>query len=382
MTDASDYKYLFLAAVQQKASDLFIKVGAAPAIRVAGKIKTLEGPGVSKEMVQKIHDDILGQDELLLKKFKEQGEIDSAFEIVGIGRFRVNIYKQRGLLGFVFRCVKKNIPNLDDLKLPTAPLQKLMDLKRGLVLVTGSAGNGKSTTIASMINYVNHNQHRHIITVEDPIEYIFVDDKSIIDQREVGADTHSFTSALKYSLRQSPDIIMIGEMRDLETMETAINAAETGHLVISTLHTINASQTVERIVNIFPPHQQQLLREQLALLLEGVISIRLIPAKDGKGMIPAVEIMLATPSIKELLHTGKTRELYNAIRDGSYYGNQTFNQCLKSLYTSNVITEETALASADRPDELKLELRGISKLASSSDFRFKASDILKPKLKK
>lgn len=382
MTDTSDYKYLFLAAVQQKASDLFIKVGAAPAIRVAGKIKTLEGPGVSKEMVQKIHDDILGQDELLLKKFKEQGEIDSAFEIVGIGRFRVNIYKQRGLLGFVFRCVKKNIPNLDDLKLPTAPLQKLMDLKRGLVLVTGSAGNGKSTTIASMINYVNHNQHRHIITVEDPIEYIFVDDKSIIDQREVGADTHSFTSALKYSLRQSPDIIMIGEMRDLETMETAINAAETGHLVISTLHTINASQTVERIVNIFPPHQQQLLREQLALLLEGVISIRLIPAKDGKGMIPAVEIMLATPSIKELLHTGKTRELYNAIRDGSYYGNQTFNQCLKSLYTSNVITEETALASADRPDELKLELRGISKLASSSDFRFKASDILKPKLKK
>lgn len=382
MTDTSDYKHLFLAAVQQKASDIFIKVGVPPAIRVSGKIKSLEGPGVTVELAQKMCEDILGQDELLLKRFKENGEIDSAYELVGVGRFRVNIYRQRGQLSFAFRCVKKDIPSLADLKLPVTPLQKLITLKRGLILITGAAGNGKSTAIASMINYVNHNQHRHIITIEDPIEYIFVDDKSIIDQREVGADTHTFTAALKHSLRQSPDIIMIGEMRDIETMETAINAAETGHLVISTLHTINASQTVERIINIFPPHQQQSLREQLALLLEGVISIRLIPAKDGKGMIPAVELMLATPSIKELLHNGKTRELYNAIRDGSYYGTQTFNQCLKSLYTSNVITEETALASADRPDELKLELRGISKLASSSDFRFKASDILKPKLKK
>jgi len=359
-----DFKSLFAVMVAEKASDLFIKLDAPPSLRVNGKVKPIGGPPLTKDFIQKIFDDIT--DERQKKLFLERGEIDTAYEIANVGRFRVNIYKQRGTLAFTFRHVHNKIPSLEEVHLPVAPLQKLCSATRGLILVTGTAGNGKSTTIASMLDYVNKTERKHIITLEDPIEYIFTDDKSVVDQREIGIDTFSFAHALKSCVRQSPDIIMIGEMRDLETMEAAFNAAETGHLVISTLHTVNAYQTVERIINFFQPHQYQLIREQLAMLLEGVISLRLVPRKDGKGLVPAVEIMLSTPTVKELLHNGKTRELYATLQEGAYYGTQTFNQSLKSLYLKELITLEDALAKADKPDELKLELRGIIK-GSKSD---------------
>jgi twitching motility protein PilT len=227
--------------------------------------------------------------------------------------------------------------------------------------VTGTAGSGKSTTIASMINYINQTEERHIITVEDPIEFTFTDQKCVIDQREIGQDTDSFVAALKNAVRQSPDVIFIGEMRDIETMEAAINAAETGHLVFSTLHSMNAMQTVDRIINLFPTHHHAFLQLQLSQLLEGVVSQRLLPTKDGTARMPAVELMSSTPTIQELLLHGKTRELYKAIKDGSYYGCSTYNQALKSLLERDLITLEDALSAADSPDELKLELRGISK---------------------
>lgn len=368
MEKMTDFKGLFAVMVAENASDLFVKVGEPPSLRVSGAIKSVGGPAVTPEIVQKMFEEIT--DERLRKEFTVKGEIDASYELFGVGRFRVNIFKQRGELALVFRYVRTRIPSLEDLNLPVAPIQKLCALRRGLILVTGTAGSGKSTTIASMLNYINQNQHKHIITLEDPIEYVFEDDKSIVDQREIGIDTQSFALALKSCVRQSPDIIMIGEMRDQETMEAAINAAETGHLVISTLHTINAYQTVERIINFFPPHQHQFLREQLAMLLQGVISMRLLPRKDGKGLVPAVEILVATPTVKELLYSGKTRELYEALKEGSYYGTQTFNQSLKDLYLKELITVEDALATADRPDEFKLELRGISKGRKSDDFNF------------
>ncbi|MEW6025885.1 MAG: PilT/PilU family type 4a pilus ATPase [Planctomycetota bacterium] len=367
-----DVKGLFAAVVAKNASDLFIKVGAPPIVRVAGRLETLPQTfPLTPEMVEKLFLEITT--EKLRQKFVESGEADTAYEIFGLGRFRVNIFRQKGYIGMVMRYIRSNIPLLEELGLPMKPLQKLATVTRGLVIVTGIAGSGKSTTIAALLNYINKNWRKHIITVEDPIEYLFIDEKSLIDQRELGIDTYSFTSALKHAVRESPDIIMIGEMRDKDTMEAAISAAETGHLVISTLHSINAFQTVERIINFFPPHQHGLLRQQLSLLLQGVISQRLIARHDGKGMIPAAEILLSTPTIKDQLYEGKTREIYDALKDGNtYYGTQTFNQSLKYLYQNNFISVEDALAFADRPDELKLELRGITRGdASDMDFKIK-----------
>jgi len=378
MEITEDYKALFAVMIAEKASDLFLKLGAPPSLRVNGKVKPIGGTPLTEEIIQKIFEDIT--DDRQKKLFQEKGEIDTAYEILNVGRFRVNIYKQRGHLAFTFRHVSNQVPTLEELHLPVAPLQKLCNASRGLILVTGTAGNGKSTTIASMLDYVNKTQRKHIITLEDPIEYLFTDDKSVIDQREIGIDTFSFAQALKSCVRQSPDIIMIGEMRDLETMEAALNAAETGHLVISTLHTVNAYQTVERIINFFQPHQYQLVREQLAMLLEGVISLRLVARKDGKGLVPAAELLLTTPTVKELLHNGKTRELYTALQEGAYYGTQTFNQSIKDLYLKELITLEDALAKADKPDELKLELRGFVKGSKSDSTIFslpKKPDIMK-----
>jgi twitching motility protein PilT len=261
----------------------------------------------------------------------------------------------------VFRHIHAKIPTLEELNLPAEQLKRLALQPRGLVLVTGTAGSGKSTSIASMINFINDTEEKHVISVEDPIEFTFTDNKCVIDQREVGQDTDSFLSALKHGVRQSPDVIFIGEMRDLETMEAAINAAETGHLVRSTLHSLNAMQTVDRIMNMFPVHQHEFLRLQLSQLLEGVVSQRLLPTKDGAARMPCVELMCATPTTRELLLQGKTRELYKALKEGSYYGCMTFNQSLKSLLERDLITLEDALNAADSADELKLELRGISK---------------------
>ncbi|OHB77240.1 MAG: hypothetical protein A2Z34_05015 [Planctomycetes bacterium RBG_16_59_8] len=356
---ASDINVLLTTMAHENASDLFLKVGVPPAMRVVGKVATTGGPPLTTELMAAIYDDITSP--RAKKLFEERGEADISYEVIGAGRFRANIFRQRGSLGIVFRHVKSRIPTLDELNLPTDQLTRLAKLQRGLVLVTGTAGSGKSTTIAAMIDYVNHNFEKHVITVEDPIEFTFTDDRSVIEQREIGQDTESFGSALKSAVRQSPDIIMLGEMRDKETVEAALNAAETGHLVFSTLHTVNAVQTVERIINFFPPYQHDFLKLQMSQLLEGAVSQRLIQTQEGDTRIPAVEILVATPTVRELLMTGKTREIYKALKEGKYYGTQTFNQSLMNLLSKDLITLEDALLAADSPDELKIELRGISK---------------------
>jgi twitching motility protein PilT len=350
---------IFAAMVKEEASDLFLKVGVPPAVRVLGRVVSMGGNPLTEENMLEIFNEVC--DDFAKKKFAEKGEVDISYEIYGVGRFRANIFRQRGYIGMVFRHIHSKIPTMEELSLPPDQLKRLAMLPRGLVLVTGTAGSGKSTTIASMINYINETEERHIITIEDPIEFTFTDKKCVIEQREIGQDTDSFVTALKNAVRQSPDIIFIGEMRDLETMEAAINAAETGHLVFSTLHSLNAMQTVDRVVNMFPPHHHSFLQLQLAQLLEGVVSQRLLPTKEGTARMPAIELMLSTPTIQELLLHGKTRELYKALKEGTYYGCMTYNQSLKSLLERDLITLEDALGAADSPDELKLELRGISK---------------------
>jgi len=355
---------IFAAMVKEEASDLFLKVGVPPAMRVVGRVISMGGQPLTEENMLEVFSEVC--DDFAKKKFAEKGEVDVSYEIYGVGRFRSNIFRQRGYIGMVFRHIHAKVPTMEELNLPADQLRRLAMLPRGLVLVTGTAGSGKSTTLASMVNYINETEERHIITVEDPIEFTFTDKKSVIDQREIGQDTDSFVTALKHAVRQSPDVIFIGEMRDIETMEAAINAAETGHLVFSTLHSLNAMQTVDRIINFFPPHFHAFLQLQLAQLLEGVVSQRLLPTKDGTARMPAIELMVSTPTVQELLLHGKTREIYKALKDGSYYGCMTFNQSLKSLLERDLITLEDALAAADSPDELKLELRGISKDANRS----------------
>ena len=366
-----DSKTLFATMVSHKASDMFIKSDSIPTMRVRGSIESLGNQKVTPEIIKKIYEEITSEQQR--HHFDRHNELDTAYEVFGVGRFRANIFKQRGKIAMVFRHVQSNIPSLEKLKMPSAQLQKLILSLRGLILVTGTAGSGKSTTIASMLSYINQTIAKHIITIEDPIEYLFVEDKAVFDQREVGIDTDKFATALKYCLRQSPDIIMIGEMRDKETMDAAMSAAETGHLVVSTLHSMNAYQTVERILNFYPPHEHHFLQQQLALIMIGVISQRLLPRIDGQGVVPAVELMLSTPTVRELLADGKTRELYKAIYEGAkYYGTQTFNQSLKGLYQEGLISIENAMAAADNPDELKLEIRGIVKGSQSGgDFNFK-----------
>ena len=295
-----------------------------------------------------------------MKEFLEEGAADTAVSFTGIGRFRCNAFHQCGSAGLVFRRVNTEVPTFKELNLPVQAMKRLASIKRGMVLATGIAGSGKSTSLASMIEYINRNAQKHIITIEDPIEYLFEDKISIINQREVGTDTNSFGDAMRQAVRQSPDVILIGEMRDQETVAAAISAAETGHLVLSTLHTVNAVQTVERIITFFPPHQHDLIRLQLALNLAGVISLRLISTKEGRGMVPAVEVMINTPTVRELLESGQTRMLPKALAEGGYYGTMTFNQSLIRLFEAGNISLEDALSSSDNPDELKMQMRGIT----------------------
>ncbi len=362
-----DLNHLLDMMVEKRASDLFIKVGTAPSMRIDGSVRMIESEPVTPEFAEQVVRQIANDREQ--KHFMAEGELDVSYQC-GEHRFRTNFFRQRGTIGVVFRHVPSAIYTFEELNLPSEQLTKLSGLKRGLVLLTGTAGSGKSTALASMIKYMNDNFCRHIITIEDPIEYLHHDNISVVEQREVGVDTRSFAIALRHSLRQSPDVILIGEMRDKETMEAAISAAETGHLVLSTLHTINAMQTIERIMNFFPPHQHNLIRLQLAMVMEGVVSMRLLELNDG-GRVPAVEIMLATPTIKQLLAEGKTQELYTALKDGQdYFGTCTFNQSLKTLVERDVVSIDQALAAADNPDELKLEFRGLRKGSRSGDFEF------------
>ncbi len=344
--------------VKESASDLVLKANGCPAVRVAGVIRFLGDQPLPAELMRSFLEEAL--DERGMRDFEATGACDTAVAVPGVGRFRCNAFHQCGEVGFVFRAIKNDIPSFKDLNLPVEPLKRLASLKRGLVLATGIAGSGKSTTLASMIEFVNRTMNKHIVTIEDPIEFRFEDKRSIVNQREVGPDVQSFSQALRQAMRQSPDVILIGEMRDAETVSAAISAAETGHLVFSTLHTVNAVQTVERIISFFPPHQHELVRLQLALNLAGVCSLRLIKNKDGTAMVPAVEMLINTPTVRELLEQGATRMLPKALTEGSYYGTMTFNQSLIRLFQAGNISLEDALAASDNPDELKMQMRGIT----------------------
>jgi twitching motility protein PilT len=299
------------------------------------------------------------------QKFKDNLEIDIAYSVPGLGRFRCNVFQQRGTVGLVLRVIPVKIMTVRELGLPMV-LEKICNEQRGLILCTGTTGSGKSTTLAAMIDFINAQRTEHVITIEDPIEFLHRDKKSIVNQREVEVDTRSFAAALRSALRQDPDVILVGEMRDYETIETAITAAETGHLVLSTLHTLDATETVNRIISVFPPHQQKQIRLQLAGVLKAVVSMRLIPRADGHGRVPACEVMIATPFIRDcIINKDKTKLIHEAIAAGvSQYGMQTFDQSIFQLYKKELISYDEALRRASNPDEFKLKIQGIQ---SASD---------------
>lgn len=327
--------------VKEGASDLHLTVGISPIIKVNGKLVRLEHEILRPEDTEAYTREIL-QD--AYEKYDAIGEYDTSYSIHGKGRFRVNIYKQRNSTALAIRVISLDMPTLDSLGYPET-LKDICNLKRGLVLVTGPTGSGKSTTLAALINEINSNRESHIITIEDPIEFLHKHNKSIVNQREIGKDTLSYERALKAALREDPDVILIGEMRDLETISTAITAAETGHLVFSTLHTIGAAKTIDRIVDVFPPHQQEQIKIQLASVLQIIISQQLVETVDGDRNA-ALEIMVATPAIKNLIREGKTHQIESSIQTGSKYGMRTMDMELANLYREGIITQETAMNSA------------------------------------
>jgi twitching motility protein PilT len=347
---------LLMEMVERGASDLFLKAGGAPYTRVDGQIQPLDYEEMSPNETEQVANQIMSEPQW--RRFQDVPEMDLALGMSGIGRFRVNCFRQRGTVGIVFRHISNPDFSFGALNLPPA-VERLANMKRGLILVTGMTGAGKSTTLAAIINHINQSRKAHIVTVEDPIEFLHQDMMSIISQREVGFDTKSFRDALKHVLRQSPDVILIGEMRDLETMQTAISAAETGHLVLSTLHTTDAVQTVERIINYFPAYLHPQVRLDLSLCMNGVISQRLLPHKSGTGRVPAAEILISTPVIKKLLHEGRTLEMVEHMREGEHVGMQTFNQSLMMLIKANLVAYGDALMYASSPDELRLVHEGL-----------------------
>ncbi len=350
---------LLKIASEKGASDLHLKVGAYPVIRVDGHLLPLAD---QKRLMQ---EDTIAMAFSIMstrqkQKFKDDFELDMAYSVPGLGRYRVSVFQQRGAVGLVLRVIPVKILTVRDLFLPPV-LETISDERRGLILVTGTTGSGKSTSLAAMIDHINTHRNEHIMTIEDPIEFLHRDKKSIVNQREVEVDTKSFATALRSALRQDPDVILVGEMRDYETIETALTAAETGHLVLSTLHTLDATETINRIISVFPPHQQKQIRLQLAVVLKAVISMRLVNRADNKGRVPAVEVLRSTNYIRDCIETKeKTKLIRDAIAAGtSQYGMQTFDQSLYILYRNNLITLEEALRRATNPDEFRLRITGI-----------------------
>src|ERR687898_1178398 len=354
---------LLQTAVASGASDLHLKVGSYPMMRVNGTLVVAsEEKRMDRTDTEAIAQAILGPEHV--EKFKKNQDVDLAYSIDGLGRFRVNVFQQRGTVGIVLRVIPMRIKSIDELNLPPV-LKKIASEERGLVLVTGTTGSGKSTTLAAMIDYINSSRAAHIMTVEDPIEYLHRDHHSIVNQREINVDTKSFSHALRSALRQDPDVILVGEMRDFETVETALLAAETGHLVLSTLHTLDATETINRVIAVFPPHQQRQVRIQLASVLKAAISQRLLPRADGLGRAAAVEVMVATPFIRDcIVDKDKTANIHGAIAAGtSQYGMQTFDQSIFSLYQQGFVTLDEALRWASNVDEFKLKVQGIATTA-------------------
>jgi twitching motility protein PilT len=355
---------LLRTAMDRRASDLHLKVGNYPHLRIDGELVPLtDQPRISAEDMLTMTFSMMSARQK--QKFKECSEIDMAYGVAGLGRFRVNVFQQRGNVGLVLRVIPTKIRALDELFLPKV-VEQICDMPRGLILVTGVTGSGKSTTLAAMVDRVNSTRAEHIITIEDPIEFLHRDKKGYVNQREIEVDTPSFTAALRASLRQDPDVILVGEMRDIDTIGTALLAAETGHMVFSTLHTLDAVETINRIIAAFPPPEQKQIRLQLAAVLRAVISQRLVKRSDGEGRVPAVEVMINTAYIREcILVAEKTRSIRDAIAAGtSQYGMQTFDQSLWDLFQANLVSYETALENASNADDFKLRMQGIS---STSD---------------
>ncbi|HYM80258.1 MAG TPA: type IV pilus twitching motility protein PilT [Candidatus Limnocylindria bacterium] len=345
--------------IAARASDLHLKAGTAPVVRVDGVLYTLDEPAPSAQQLRDVCQQLLNEEQRLY--FSTHNEIDFAFGVSGLARFRANIFMQRGTVALALRHVPVEVPTIEDLRLPPA-VRELAFSPRGLVLVTGRTGSGKSTTLAAMIDAINKVTTRNIITVEDPIEFLHRDRLSFIHQREVGLDTRSFQDGLKYVLRQDPDVILVGEVRDLETMSTVLMAADTGHLVMSTLHTTDVVQTLQRIISFYPPHQHHEVRMSIASNLRAVISQRLIARLDGAGRVPAVEVMVSTPTIREfIMNPEKVPMIHTAVAEGvTQYGMQTFDQSVLTLLREGLITEEEALRNCNNPNELSLKLKGIS----------------------
>src|SRR5687768_9441648 len=371
---------LLRSAVAKGASDLHIKVGAYPMARIAGMLVPI---GEEKRLA---NEDTLAMGAQMMSpeqrdKFVKSQEVDLAYSVGGLGRFRVNVFQQRGTMGMVLRVIPTKILTVDDLLLPPV-LRRICDEERGLVLVTGTTGSGKSTTLAAMIDHINSTRCSHVMTVEDPIEFLHRDQKSMINQREVAVDTRSFAQALRSALRQDPDVILVGEMRDFETIDTGLLAAETGHLVFSTLHTLDATETINRIVAVFAPHQQKQVRLQLTSVLKAVISQRLIPRADGKGRAPAVEVMVSTPFIRDcIVDKEKTHLIHGAIASGtSQYGMQTFDQSIFGLFSKGLVSYEEALRWASNVDEFKLRVQGIATTADISRDQMASTTVGSPQI--
>lgn len=348
---------LLKIATEGGASDLHLTVGLPPVLRVAGRLTSVESlPHLSAGDTERLVTSMMSDDNKQV--FDEMGHVDFSLGLPGLGRFRVNAYRQRGACGAAVRVIPYEVPNLRDLGLPRV-IETFADKPRGFIVVTGPTGSGKSTTLAALVEIINSKRSCHVMTIEDPIEYLHQHKKAMVNQREIGEDAKSFPSALRAALREDPDVILVGEMRDLETMSTAITAAETGHLVLATLHTGDAVQTIDRIIDVYPQYQQRQVRVQLAATLEVVVAQQLVPRVDKPGRVPAVEIMVGTPAVRSLIREGKTHQLRSLIQTGARFGMQTMEQSLRSWVERGVVSREDALAVAIDPDDLKRLLEAV-----------------------
>lgn len=345
-----DINTLLKQVMDLGASDLHITVAISPTVRIHGDLVEMDYPKLRPEDTERLCHQILTDHHREI--FEKNGEVDLSYTSSGLGRFRVNVYRQRNSMAMALRAIPTEIPTLEQLNLPDV-FHTLASKRRGIILVTGPTGSGKSTSLAAMINYINRTRREHIMTLEDPIEYLHRHEMSIINQREIGPDTHSFASGLRAALREDPDVILVGEMRDLETIGTALTAAETGHLVLATLHTVGAAKTIDRIIDVFPPNQHQQVRIQLAGVIEGVISQQLIQTTNKKGRVPALEIMVTTPAIRNLIREGKTHQIQSSIQTGASLGMESMDKSLVNLYNSGQISKENLLKYCIDPENIK-----------------------------
>ncbi|HEY3227375.1 MAG TPA: type IV pilus twitching motility protein PilT [Planctomycetota bacterium] len=359
----TDINTLFRDLLDRRGSDLHLKIGRPPLMRLSGEIVPTDGPAITGPDLEGILNQLLGADGLA--RLQKDGETDAAYAIPDLARFRVNAFRRMGQFGVIARAIPLQVPTLDSMNLPPA-IKDLLHVPQGLILVTGPTGSGKSTTLACMIEHLNQTQPLHVITLEDPIEFVYTDAQCEVTQRQLGTDVATLQEGLRRILRQDPDVILIGELRDRETIETAMHAAETGHLVLSTLHTNDAKQTIDRIIDTFPADGRDHIRSMLSLTLHAIISQRLMRRASGGGRVAAMEILINTPNVRELIQAGKIREIEGAMKAGEYYRMQTFNQALARLVHEGAITEEEAASSSTNPNELKMILRGITSGGSSA----------------